>query len=139
MGTSSNQRSPDTPPWRLARAVVGSLAWNPDRQSAEIWRAAMGDREGRLVEELSTPLAARACELAARLTSLLAERGREVAPRGNTTLVSFSSRDPEQERIQLAEAGVVVRNIPGRPWLRASVGAWNDEDDLDRLLATLAT
>ena len=32
-----------------------------------------------------------------------------------------------------------VRNIPARPWLRASVGAWNDADDLDRLLGTLST
>jgi L-cysteine/cystine lyase len=79
----------------------------------------------------------RACELAARLASQLGERGREVAPRGHTTLVSFTSADPEHERSQLADAGVIVRNIPGRPWLRASVGAWNDEDDLDRLLATL--
>jgi selenocysteine lyase/cysteine desulfurase len=31
-----------------------------------------------------------------------------------------------------------VRSIPGRPWLRASVGAWNDERDLDRLLDALA-
>jgi selenocysteine lyase/cysteine desulfurase len=81
---------------------------------------------------------ARACELAQRLASLVAERGREVAPRGNTTLVSFESPDPEQERAQLAESGIIVRNIPGRPWLRASVGAWNNEDDLDRLLATLS-
>jgi L-cysteine/cystine lyase len=79
----------------------------------------------------------RACELTARLASLLGERGREIAPRADTTLVSFTSPDPEQERAQLAEEGVIVRNIPGRPWLRASVGAWNDEDDLDRLLATL--
>ena len=54
------------------------------------------------------------------------EQGREVAPRGPTTLVSFSSPDPEAERTNLAEQGVIVRNIPGRPWLRASVGAWND-------------
>ena len=27
----------------------------------------------------------------------------------------------------------MVRNLPGTPYLRASVGAWNDEDDLDRL------
>ena len=32
-----------------------------------------------------------------------------------------------------------MRNLPGRPFLRASVGAWNDESDLDRLLAALAT
>ncbi len=53
---------------------------------------------------------------------------------GESTLVSFPSADPEGERARLAEAGVILRNIPGRPWLRASVGAWNDEDDLERLL-----
>ncbi len=77
--------------------------------------------------------------LAARLADLLAERGREVAPRDHSTLVSFESPDPEAERARLAEAGVILRNIPARPWLRASVGAWNDEDDLDRLLMGLAT
>jgi selenocysteine lyase/cysteine desulfurase len=51
--------------------------------------------------------------------------------------VSFESEDPESERARLAESGVIVRNIPGRPWLRASVGAWNDEHDLDRLVETL--
>ena len=80
-----------------------------------------------------------ACSLAARLAGLLAERGRELAPRGESTLVSFSSPDPPAERARLAERGIIVRNIPGRPWLRASVGAWNDEDDLDRLLGALST
>jgi selenocysteine lyase/cysteine desulfurase len=81
---------------------------------------------------------ARARELAGRLVSMLTERGREVAPRGDTTLVSFRSDEPEQERERLAESGCIVRNIPGRPWLRASVGAWNDEQDLDRLVAALS-
>jgi selenocysteine lyase/cysteine desulfurase len=76
--------------------------------------------------------------LAARLAEQLAERGREVAPRGRTTLVSFVSDDPEVERALLAERGVAIRNIPGRPWLRASVGAWNDENDLERLLGSLS-
>jgi len=76
--------------------------------------------------------------LAARLAEQLAARGREVAPRGRTTLVSFASDDPEVERALLAERGVAVRNIPGRPWLRASVGAWNDENDLERLLGSLS-
>jgi selenocysteine lyase/cysteine desulfurase len=79
----------------------------------------------------------RALSLAAALAERLAEHGREPAPRGPSTLVSFPSQDPEAERETLAQAGVVVRNIPGRPWLRASVGAWNDESDLDRLLANL--
>jgi selenocysteine lyase/cysteine desulfurase len=80
----------------------------------------------------------RARSLAARLAGLLAERGREPAPRGDTTLVSFSSPDPPAERARLAERGIIVRNIPGRPWLRASVGAWNDDEDLDRLLEALS-
>jgi selenocysteine lyase/cysteine desulfurase len=81
----------------------------------------------------------RARALAQRLVGLLAEHGREVASRGPSTLVSFSSPDPERERERLGERGVIVRNIPGRPWLRASVGAWNDEGDLERLLSALAT
>jgi len=80
----------------------------------------------------------RARSLSGRLAELLAERGREPAPRGATTLVSFPSPDPPAERARLADAGIIVRNIPGRPWLRASVGAWNDEQDLDRLLAALS-
>jgi selenocysteine lyase/cysteine desulfurase len=81
----------------------------------------------------------RARSLAGRLAGQLAERGREVAPREETTLVSFASADPDGERELLAQDGCVVRNIPGRPWLRASVGAWNDENDLERLLASLST
>jgi L-cysteine/cystine lyase len=79
----------------------------------------------------------RARSLAARLAELLAEHGHAVAPRAQTTLVSFASEDPAGERTRLAEQGVIVRDIPGRPWLRASVGAWNDEEDLHRLLAAL--
>jgi len=80
----------------------------------------------------------RACKLAARLAEMLAAAGRAVAPRGATTLVSFSSEDAVQERAALGQHGVVVRDIPGRPWLRASVGAWNDDGDLERLMAGLA-
>jgi len=80
----------------------------------------------------------RARTLAARLAELLSERGIGVAPRGESTLVSFASADPEGERARLAEAGVILRNIPERAWLRASVGAWNDENDLERLLKTLS-
>ncbi|MGH2864023.1 MAG: aminotransferase class V-fold PLP-dependent enzyme, partial [Solirubrobacteraceae bacterium] len=57
--------------------------------------------------------------LADQLVEMLAERGREPAPRGTSTLVSFESPDPEGERALLAEQGVIVRNIPDRPWLRA--------------------
>ena len=76
--------------------------------------------------------------LAARLVAMLAEHGRAAARRGDSTLVSFASPDPVQERALLAEHGVIVRNIPDRPWLRASVGAWNDEGDLERLIGVLS-
>ncbi len=75
--------------------------------------------------------------LAGRLVDMLRAAGREVAPRDDTTLVSFTSPDPPGERERLAERGVAVRYIPMRPWLRASVGAWNDESDLQRLLGAL--
>ena len=78
---------------------------------------------------------ARGAELAARLANGLAERGVEVAPRGHSTLVSWRSDDAAAEALRLAEAGVVVREIPGRGLMRASVGAWSSEDDLERLLA----
>jgi selenocysteine lyase/cysteine desulfurase len=76
----------------------------------------------------------RARSLAARLAERLAEAGRTVAPRGDTTLVSWEDPDPEGTRERLGAAGVLIRNLPGTPYLRASVGAWNDEGDLDRLL-----
>jgi selenocysteine lyase/cysteine desulfurase len=79
----------------------------------------------------------RALSLAGKLARELGACGRSVAPRGPSTLVSFKSRDPVGERARLAERGVVVRDIPGHPLLRASVGAWNDERDLERLLAGL--
>jgi selenocysteine lyase/cysteine desulfurase len=84
----------------------------------------------------------RARLLAAQLVERLADRGREVIGRpaespGESTLVSFSSPDPLAERERLGEHGIILRDIPGRPWLRASVGAWNDEGDLERLVGAL--
>jgi selenocysteine lyase/cysteine desulfurase len=80
---------------------------------------------------------ARAAGQAAALAAELAERGREVAPRGRTTLVSWSDPAAETTRDRLHAAGVAVRFLPGRDLVRASVGAWNDAGDLDRLLAAL--
>jgi selenocysteine lyase/cysteine desulfurase len=76
----------------------------------------------------------RARGLAATLAERLAAAGREVAPRGSTTLVSWVSEDPECEVQRCREAGVVVRGFPNLPWVRAAVGAWNDEADLEALL-----
>lgn len=80
---------------------------------------------------------ARATALAAQLAHALAGSGRVVAPRAGTTLVAWEDDDPVATRDRLAAAGVVVRNLPRTPYLRASVGAWNDEHDLERLLSAL--
>ena len=77
----------------------------------------------------------RAAELAAKLAGMLAERGRTVAPRGDSTLVTWEDADPPGTRQRLADAGVIIRDLPGTSYLRASVGAWNDESDLERLVS----
>jgi L-cysteine/cystine lyase len=77
---------------------------------------------------------ARGPALAARLAEELTERGAQVEPRGPSTLVSWRSEDEAAETRRLAEAGVRVRDIPGHGLVRASVGAWSSEEDLERLL-----
>jgi L-cysteine/cystine lyase len=68
---------------------------------------------------------------------MLRDAGREIVEGSAGTLISFSSPDPLAERTALAQQGVILRDIPGKPWLRASLGAWNDESDLRRLIAAL--
>jgi selenocysteine lyase/cysteine desulfurase len=72
--------------------------------------------------------------LAAGLREDLRTRGHDVLD-GDGTLVSWRDDDAEGTAHRLAAAGVVVRFLPGRGLVRASVGAWNDESDLERLLA----
>jgi selenocysteine lyase/cysteine desulfurase len=79
----------------------------------------------------------RAATLAERLAAELAERGHTVGPRGRTTLVAWEDDDPPAASARIAESGVVIRHLPGTRYLRASVGAWNDETDLQRLLEAL--
>jgi hypothetical protein len=70
-------------------------------------------------------------------TSCEVAGGREVLPRGDTTLIAWLSDDSGAELGRLTAAGVVAREIPGRGVMRASVGAWNDEADLERLLGAI--
>jgi L-cysteine/cystine lyase len=77
----------------------------------------------------------RAADSAERLAGMLAERGLEVAPRGRTTLVSWRSADAEADVQRLAAEGIVVRYLPGLNLVRASVGAWTSDDELERLAA----
>ena len=80
----------------------------------------------------------RATDQAETLAGQLAEAGHRVAPRGHSTLVSWEVDDPPALVGALAEQGIVLRDLPGTPYVRASVGAWNDRGDLERLVAALA-
>ena len=82
---------------------------------------------------------ARGPELASRLAEDLARRGLTVAPRGASTLVSWEAADPEAECRRLGDEGFMLRHLPGTPYVRASVGAWSSEEELERLAATSAS
>jgi selenocysteine lyase/cysteine desulfurase len=111
-------------------------AWGApiSREAAAFSLAALGVLEAAGFSAVHRRAAGLAAELAERLQSA----GRRVVPRAATTLVSFEDPEPPETRVRLAEVGVAIRDLPGTPLLRASVGAWNDESDLERLLDALA-
>jgi len=84
---------------------------------------------------------ARARELAERCRELLLEAGVDVATEaGQATLVSFRVPGDSTEIVtRLYDRGVVLRELPGTGLLRASVGWWNDETDLERLVSAVRT
>jgi len=75
----------------------------------------------------------RASAGAEQLAELLRARGHLVAPRGRSTLVSWSAEDADAEVTRLASHGVIVRSIPSAQLVRASVGAWTSEEEIRRL------
>jgi L-cysteine/cystine lyase len=84
----------------------------------------------------------RARTLAERCRELLEAEGHEVVTQpGQAALVSFRVRggaDAAETSARLYERGVILRDLPGTGLLRASIGWWNDESDLERLLDGLA-
>lgn len=82
----------------------------------------------------------RALEMAERCRALLREEGHEVVePEERATLVSWRVPVDESAAVvaRLAEADVIVRDLPGRGLVRASVGWWTSDDDLERLASAL--
>ena len=70
-----------------------------------------------------------------RLRELLAPKADVVTEPGQSTLVSFRPPGDAAETItRLAARGVVVRDLPGLGWIRASVGFWTSESDVQRLV-----
>jgi L-cysteine/cystine lyase len=80
----------------------------------------------------------RATEMAERCRELVGERVRVITEPGQSTLVVFEPRgDPAELVLALHGSGVVIRDLPGLGWARASVGFWTSEEDLERLAAHL--
>ena len=75
----------------------------------------------------------RAAAGAEQLAELLRARGHEVAARGRSTLVSWRADDADAEVTRLLTEGIVVRSIPSAGLVRASVGAWTSEEEIQRL------
>ena len=118
--SSSRRRAPRawTTAFRPASAAPGRWRrWRCSRRPAGTW-----------VHERAATLAA----VARRHSS--ASAGSRCWPRGRSTLVSWKAADPEAEVARLAEDGFVVRFIPAFGVVRASVGAWTSEDELERLV-----
>ena len=80
----------------------------------------------------------RIAEMAALCRVALAERVEVVTASAQAGLVTFASKDdPEETATRLIEDGVMVRSVPGTPWVRASCGWWTDEADVQRLVGAL--
>ena len=76
----------------------------------------------------------RAADLVERCREILLESGVEVrTERGQGTLISFRlAGDPAAFVQQAEQRGVIIRSLPDG-WQRASVGWWNNQEDLERL------
>jgi L-cysteine/cystine lyase len=85
---------------------------------------------------------ARAAQTSERCRELLREAGADVvSPEERATLVSWGVPADESAAVvaRLADAGVIVRDLPGRGLVRASVGWWTSDGDLERLVAAWET
>jgi L-cysteine/cystine lyase len=79
-----------------------------------------------------------AAEMTKRFRRTLAEHWEVIGEPERGTLVSFvTPGDPAEDAARLYHGGVIVRDLPGTGWLRASCGWWTNDDDLERLVAGL--
>ena len=80
----------------------------------------------------------RAAAAAERCRAMLGPRVDVVMPPVRSTLVSFRpEEEPSAVVARLHEAGVHVRELPGRGLVRVSCGWWTSDEDLERLVAAL--
>jgi len=90
-------------------------------------------------EEAGTDRFAHAAAMAEHLRHMLEGAGHEVVTEpGQSTLVTWKTDEDSKQVVErLADAGVIVRDMPGLGWLRASCGFWTNHDDLERLVGAL--
>jgi selenocysteine lyase/cysteine desulfurase len=90
-------------------------------------------------EEVGEERFEHAAAMAAHLRHMLAATGLEVVTEpGQATIVTWRAEGESKAAVErLADAGVIVRDLPGRGWLRASCGFWTSHDDLERLVGAL--
>jgi len=82
----------------------------------------------------------RALDTAERCRARLLDEGLDVvSPPRQATLVTWRHEGEETSAVvrRLLAAGIVVRDLPGTGLVRASVGWWTSDDDLERLVAGL--
>ena len=78
----------------------------------------------------------RAAEITEHCRQALATSYEVVGESGQGTLVSFvPPGDPAETAARLYAQGVVVRDVPGTGWVRASCGWWTNKEDIDRLVS----
>jgi L-cysteine/cystine lyase len=82
---------------------------------------------------------AHAAAMAEHLRHMLEAAGHEVVTEsGQSTLVTWKTEEDSKDVVErLGDAGVIVRDMPGLGWLRASCGFWTSHDDLERLIGAL--
>jgi hypothetical protein len=69
MGTSVNQRSPDTPNWRIVQRAFENPDFPLERALREIWRAAGNQEQGDLAAQLAHPFIGSLAAVAAQVST----------------------------------------------------------------------
>jgi hypothetical protein len=130
VGTSVNQRSPDTPPWILAQDAYTDASMPVNQALREVWRAASNETETNLMSFLVQPELTAFADLAARISTpseAFQETSRFISDQKVASLVADIARraviqsagveNPRQQFLQrlFAEATnyLVSRDLPG--------------------------
>ena len=95
----------------------------PRGVGARVARRARGGRAGDACPR------ARATALAGTLAGMLAETRRDGGAAGRTRRSSPSACRTRRARGRRGREGIVMRDLPGTPYVRASVGAWNSDEE----------